>query len=103
LSSTLNSAFRGYKVPNSNLNWPFFEGSLHILQQQTSGQPVAQIVREHGLSEATFYAWKSKYAGASVAELTRLKHLEEENRKLKQMFADLSLENQAIKEILRKK
>jgi putative transposase len=74
-----------------------------ILQQQQSGQTVAQIVREHGLSEATFYAWKSKYAGASVAELTRLKHLEEENRRLKQMFADLSLENQAIKEILRKK
>jgi len=74
-----------------------------ILQQQASGQTVAQIVREHGLSEATFYAWKSKYAGASVTELTRLKHLEEENRKLKQMFADLSLEHQAIKEILRKK
>jgi putative transposase len=74
-----------------------------ILQQQASSQTVTQIVREHGLSEATFYAWKSKYAGASVAELTRLKHLEEENRKLKQMFADLRLENQAIKEILRKK
>ena len=73
-----------------------------ILQQQASGQTVAQIVREYGLSEATFYVWKSKYAGASVAELTRLKHLEEENRKLKQMFADLSLENQAIKETLRK-
>ena len=54
-------------------------------------------------SEATFYTCKSKYAGASVAELTRLKHLEEENRKLKQLFAELSLENQAIKEILRKK
>jgi len=74
-----------------------------ILQQQAGGQTVAQIVREHGLSEATFYAWKSKYAEASVAELTQLKHLEEGNRKLKQMFADLSLENQAIKEILRKK
>jgi putative transposase len=72
-----------------------------ILQQQANGQTVAQIVREHGLSEATFYAWKSKYAGASVGELTRLKHLEEENRRLNQMFADLSLENQAIKEILR--
>lgn len=60
-------------------------------------------MREHGLSEATFYAWKSKYAGASVAELTRLKRLEEENRKFKQMFADLSLENQAIKGLLRKK
>jgi len=74
-----------------------------ILHQQASGQTVAQIVREHGLSEATFYAWKSTYAGASVAELTRLKHLEEENRKLKQMFADLSLEKQAIRENVRKK
>ena len=74
-----------------------------ILQQQASGQTVAQIVREHGLSEATFYTWKSKYAGASVAELTRRKHLEDENKRLKQLFADLSLENQAIKEVLRKK
>jgi putative transposase len=74
-----------------------------ILQQQASGQTVAHIVREHGLSEAAFYAWKSKYAGASVAELTWLKHLEEENCKLKQMFADLSLEHQATKELLQKK
>jgi putative transposase len=74
-----------------------------ILPQQASGQTVAQIVREHGLSEATFYAWKSKYAGSSVAELTRLKHLKEEHRRLKQMFADLSLESQASKELLRKK
>jgi len=71
-----------------------------ILQLQQSGQTVAQIVREYGLSEAIFYAWKSKYVGGSVAELKRLKYLEEENQKLKQMFADLSLENQAIKEIL---
>ena len=76
---------------------------LGILRQQDQGQTVAQICREHSISEPTFYSWKSKYAGASVAELTRLKHLEEENRRLKQMFADLSLENQAIKEILRKK
>ena len=76
---------------------------MAILQQQASGQTVAQIVREHGLSEATFYTWKSKYAGASVAELTRLKHLEDENKRLKQLFADLSLENQAFKKILRKK
>lgn len=62
-----------------------------ILQQQASWQTVAQIVREHGLSEATFCAWKSKYAGASGAELTRLKHLEAENRKLTQMLANLSL------------
>lgn len=74
-----------------------------ILKQQEAGQTVAQIAREHAISEATFYTWKSKYAGMQVAELTRLKELEEENRRLKQMYADLSLENQAIKEVLRKK
>lgn len=74
-----------------------------ILKQQESGQTVAQIAREHAISEATFYTWKSKYGGMQVSELTRLKELEEENRRLKQMYADLSLENQAIKDVLRKK
>ena len=74
-----------------------------ILKQHESGQTVAQISREHGISEATFYTWKSKYGGMQVSELTQLKELEEENRRLKQMYADLSLENQAIKEVLRKK
>ena len=74
-----------------------------ILKQQEAGQTVAQIARAHAISEATFYSWKSRYAGMQVAELTRLKELEEENRRLKQMYADLSLENQAIKEVLRKK
>jgi putative transposase len=74
-----------------------------ILKQQESGQTVAQIAREHAISEATFYTWKSKYGGLQVSELTRLKELEDENRRLKQMYADLSLENQAIKEVLRKK
>lgn len=74
-----------------------------ILKQQQAGQTVAQIARERAISEATFYTWKSKYGGMQVAELTRLKELEEENRRLKQMYADLSLENQAIKEVLRKK
>ncbi len=67
-----------------------------ILQQQASGQIRAQIVRVHGLSEATSYAWESKYAGASVAELTQLNHLEEENYKLKQVFANLSLKTRYI-------
>jgi putative transposase len=74
-----------------------------ILQQQASGQTVVQLVREQGLSEATFLAWKSRYAGASVAGLTRLKHLEEGNRRPKQMFADLRLGEQAITVLLRKK
>ena len=74
-----------------------------ILQQQQSGQTVPHIVREHGISEATFYAWKTKYAGLQVSELTRLKHLEAENQRLKQRYAELSLENHALKEVLRKK
>ena len=61
-----------------------------ILKQQESGQTIAQIAREHGISEATFYTWKSKYGGMQVSELTRLKELKEENRRLKQMYADLS-------------
>ena len=76
---------------------------VSILKQQDTGQSVAQIIREHGISEPTFYAWKQKYGGLSVSEVIRLKHLEEDNRRLKQMYADLSLENQAIKEVLRKK
>jgi len=74
-----------------------------ILHQQQTGQTVAQIVREHGISEATFYTWKTKYAGLQGSELTRLKHLEAENQRLKQLYAELSLENHAIKEGLRKK
>lgn len=74
-----------------------------ILKQQETGQTVAHIIREHGISEPTFYAWKHKYGGMDVNEVMRLRHLAEENRRLKQMYAELSLENQAIKEVLRKK
>jgi len=60
-------------------------------------------MRKHGISQATYYNWKSKYGGASVAELKRLKELEAENAKLKRMYADLALENAAIKEVLTRK
>lgn len=76
---------------------------LGMLRQQGQGQTVAQICREHGVSEPTFYQWKSKYAGMEVSELQRLRHLEDENCRLKQLVADLSLENHAVKEVLRKK
>ena len=77
---------------------------LGILRQQDQGQTMAQICREHSLSEATFYAWKNKFGGMSTSELQRFKHhLEDENRRLKQLSAELSLENQVIKEVLRKK
>ena len=62
---------------------------------------MVQICREHGISEPTFYAWKSKFGGMS--ELQRLNHLEGENHRLRQLVADLSLENQVVKEVLRKK
>lgn len=74
-----------------------------MLRQQEQGQTVAQICREHSISEATFYAWKNKFGGMNTSELQRLKHLEDENRRLKQLYAELSLENQVIKEVLRKK
>ena len=74
-----------------------------ILRQQDQGQTVAQICREHSLSEPTFYSWKSKFGGMSMSELQRLKPLEEENRRLQQLYAELSLEDPVIKEVLRKK
>jgi putative transposase len=74
-----------------------------ILKQQDSGQTVAQITREHGISEATFYNWRAKYGGMQVSEVKRLKELEDENRRLKKMYAELSLQNEVIKEALAKK
>jgi putative transposase len=64
---------------------------------------MGQIVREHGVSEATFYNWKQKYGGMSTSELKRLKDLENENRRLKQLYAEVSLENAALREVLQKK
>lgn len=74
-----------------------------ILQEGEAGLPVAQILRKYGISQATYYNWKSKYGGASVAELKRLKELEVENAELKRMYADLALENAAIKDVLDRK
>lgn len=74
-----------------------------ILKQQDNGQTVAQISREHGISEATFYNWKAKYGGMQVSDVKRIKELEEENRRLKKMYADLSLQHDITKEALTKK
>ena len=74
-----------------------------ILQEGEAGLPVAQILRKYGISQATYYNWKSKYGGASVAELKRLKELELENAKLKRMYAELALENAAIRDVLGRK
>ncbi len=73
------------------------------LRQAESGTPVAEIVRKMGISEMTFYRWKKKYAGMGVAEIRRLKQLEDENRRLKQLVADLTLDKQMLQEVLKKK
>jgi len=73
------------------------------LRQAESGAPVEEVIRRLGVSEATFYRWKKKYAGLGVAEIRRLKQLEEENRKLKQLVADLSLDKRMLQDVLSKK
>ena len=73
------------------------------LRQAESGTPVSEVCRKMGISEQTFYRWKKKYAGMGVAEVRRLRVLEEENRKLKQLVADLSLDKQMLQDVLRKK
>jgi putative transposase len=74
-----------------------------ILKEAEAGVSLEDLVRQHGFSKASFYKWKGKYSGMSVSELKRLKELEEENRRLKQMYANLSLEHEALKDIIEKK
>jgi putative transposase len=74
-----------------------------ILKEFDNGKSVEELSREHGVSTATFYKWRSKYAGMNSKELKRLKELEEENRKLKQMYASLALDHEMAKEIIEKK
>jgi putative transposase len=74
-----------------------------VLQEGEAGVPVAELLRKHGISRPTYYQWKTKYGGASVPELRRLKELEAENAKLKRMYAELALENAAIKDVLSRK
>ncbi len=74
-----------------------------ILKEGEAGLPIAQLARKHGISRATYFNWRSKYAGVSVPELKRMKELEAENAKLKRMYADLALENAAIKDVLSRK
>ena len=73
------------------------------LRQAEGGTPVEEICRKLGITPATFYRWKKKFAGMGVSEVRRLKQLEEENRKLKQLVADLSLDKHMLQEIVRKK
>ena len=79
------------------------EQIAYALRQAESGTPVADICRQLGVSEATYYLWKKKYAHLGVSELRRLRQVEDENRRLKQLVADLTLDKQMLSEALRKK
>lgn len=74
-----------------------------VLKEVEAGLPIGEVVRMLGISRPTYFLWKSKYGGASVKELTRLKELEQENAKLKRIYAELALENTAIKDVLSRK
>ena len=74
-----------------------------VLKEGEAGVPVADIIRKHWVSRPTYFLWRSKYGGATVKDLTRLKELEVENAKLKRMYAELALENAAIKDVLSRK
>ena len=76
---------------------------VNILKEAEAGVTLEDLIRQHGFSKASFYKWKAKYSGMSVSELKRLKELEEENRRLKQMYANLSLQYEVLKDIIEKK
>jgi putative transposase len=76
---------------------------IFALRQAETGVKVQEVCRKMGISEATFYNWKKKYGGLGVTELRRLRQLEEENAKLKQIVADLSLDKQMLQDIIKKK
>ena len=78
------------------------EQIIQVLKEGEAGTSVAELSRKYGISDASYYNWKAKYAGLSVSELKRLKSLEEENRRLKQIVAELALDNRALKELLSK-
>jgi putative transposase len=76
---------------------------VSILKSADAGLKVKDLCREHGISEATYYNWKSKYGGMEASDVKRMKELEAENARLKRMYADLALENRAMKDLIEKK
>ena len=71
---------------------------LSILRQAEGGVPVAELCREHGMSDASFYKWRAKYGGMDASMVSQMKAIEDENRRLKKMFAELSMQNELLKE-----
>jgi len=76
---------------------------INILNQAEAGTPVAQLCREHGMSDATFYKWRAKFGGMDVSMMARLKELENENRRLKKMYAEERLKAEVLNEAITKK
>ena len=76
---------------------------IRILKEVEGGRTVKEVCREYGMSDATYYNWKAKYGGMTASDIKRLKELEQETRRLKQMYADMSLENRALKDVIEKK
>jgi putative transposase len=76
---------------------------VSILKEADAGRPVKELCRTHGISDATYYNWKSKYGGMNASDLKRMKEMEEEMSKLKRMYADLAMENRALKDLIEKK
>ena len=79
------------------------EQIIGILQEAETGTKVMEVCRKHGISDATYYNWKAKYGGMTVSDARKLRSLEEENRRLKHIVADLTLDNQALKAVIEKK
>jgi putative transposase len=76
---------------------------VSILKEADAGRPVNELWRHYGISSATYYKWKAKYGGLEASDVKRLKELEHENSRLKRLYADLSLENAALKDVIAKK
>ena len=76
---------------------------VSILKEADAGRPVKEPCRTHGIRDATYYNWKSKYGGMNASDLKRMKEMEEEMSKLKRMYADLAMENRALKDLIEKK
>jgi putative transposase len=79
------------------------EQIIGFLREADSGLPIKELCRKHGFSEASYYLWRSKFGGMSVPDAKRLKELESENARLKKLLAESMLENEAVREVLRKK
>lgn len=97
--------FLGWEDRTENMKGSRFTETqiVAILQEADAGLKVADVCRKHGISQPTYYNWKSKYGGLGVAELRRIKELEADHAKLKRRYADLAMENHALRELIGKK